>query len=68
MKRLLVPRPDDRVTQAWNAVAGPLHERAFQNALEIHDLSTMRDTLLPKLISGELRVKDHARFLEGVVA
>lgn len=27
------------------------------------DDSTLRDTLLPKLISGELRVKDAERFI-----
>lgn len=63
MKRLLVARPDDRVMLAWSTVASPLHGRAFQNALENHDLSKLRDTLLPKLISGELRVKDANRIV-----
>jgi len=30
--------------------------------------AVLRDTRLPRLISGELRVTDPARFLEGVVA
>jgi type I restriction enzyme S subunit len=30
-------------------------------------LATLRDTLLPKLISGELRVKDAERFIGGAV-
>jgi hypothetical protein len=28
---------------------------------------TLRDALLPKLISGELRMQDAERFVEGVV-
>jgi hypothetical protein len=28
--------------------------------------AALRDTLLPKLISGELRVKDAERFVDGV--
>jgi type I restriction enzyme S subunit len=39
-----------------------------ENERESHTLAAIRDTLLPKLISGELRVKDAARFLEAVVA
>ncbi len=34
---------------------------------ESRTLAALRDTLLPKLISGELRVKDAERFVEGVV-
>jgi type I restriction enzyme S subunit len=65
MKRLLVARPDDRVLLAWSKLASPLHERTYQNSLEIGQLSKVRDTLLPKLISGELRVADPGRFLGG---
>ena len=30
-------------------------------------LTALRDTLLPKLISGEIRITDTERILEGVV-
>ena len=33
---------------------------------ESHTLAALRDTLLPKLISGELRVRDAQRFVGGV--
>ncbi|MGQ0641159.1 MAG: restriction endonuclease subunit S [Gemmatimonadaceae bacterium] len=65
MRRLLVARPDDRVMAAWHTIASPLQERAFAGAVENHGLSTLRDTLLPKLISGELRVRDADRIVEG---
>ncbi len=65
MKRLLVARPDDRVMQAWSAVAGPLHGRALRSDLEALDLAALRDALLPKLISGEVRVKDAGRVVAG---
>ena len=67
MKQLLVVRPDNRLMEAWNAVAAPLHGRTFQNALEFHNLSKLRDTLLPKLISGELRVQDAEKFIGRAV-
>jgi type I restriction enzyme S subunit len=68
MKRLLIVRPDYRIMQAWNRVAEPLYGRALQNALETHDVSRLRDTLLPKLIFGELRVRHAEKFLEKVSA
>ena len=67
MKRLLVARPDDRVMLAWSKLASPLHERTIQNALEITQLSKVRDALLPKLISGELRLRAAKECLQAVV-
>jgi type I restriction enzyme S subunit len=32
--------------------------------MESRSLAALRDTLLPKLISGDLRIKDAERFLE----
>jgi type I restriction enzyme S subunit len=56
MKRLLVVRPDDRVLRAWDEVAGPLLEQAFVRERENGFLADLRDALLPRLLSGELRV------------
>ncbi len=33
------------------------------NTDESHTLAVLRDTLLPKLISGELRIKDAEKFV-----
>jgi type I restriction enzyme S subunit len=38
------------------------------NERESRTLAQLRDTLLPKLISGELRVKDAERFIERTTA
>jgi hypothetical protein len=35
--------------------------------IEYHTLASLRDLLLPKLISGELRVPDAGKALEEVV-
>ncbi len=45
----------------------PLVEAFVSRALESRTVAGLRDTLLPKLLSGELRVKDAERFLRGVV-
>ena len=45
----------------------PLRARMEQNLLESHSLATLRDTLLPKLVSGEIRLKDVYGALEAAV-
>ena len=58
--------PDDTLADLGSAVS-PLVERTIQINLECRALAALRDTLLPKLISGELRVKDAETFLERVL-
>jgi type I restriction enzyme S subunit len=43
----------------------PLDDRIEVTDQDSRTLAALRDALLPKLISGELRVKDAERFLEG---
>ena len=43
----------------------PLRQRLVANVRESRTLTGLRDTLLPKLISGELRISDAARFIKG---
>jgi type I restriction enzyme S subunit len=38
-------------------------ERIEKNECESHTLVALRDGLLPKLISGEIRVKDAEKFI-----
>ncbi|PIQ84569.1 MAG: restriction endonuclease subunit S [Candidatus Omnitrophica bacterium CG11_big_fil_rev_8_21_14_0_20_63_9] len=45
----------------------PLHRRVVSNLKESRTLAALRDTLLPKLISGELRVKDARREVVGAI-
>jgi type I restriction enzyme S subunit len=52
----------------FEQLARPHYERIVQCARESHKLAALRDTLLPKLISGEFRVKDAERFTESVGA
>lgn len=59
----LVAPPRD-VMRKFDQTARPLYERIVECARETRSLATLRDTLLPKLISGELRVKDEDRFVE----
>ena len=56
----------DRVLASFNETAKPLYERIAENEREIRVLTTLRDTLLPKLISGEIRLHKSAKALETV--
>jgi type I restriction enzyme S subunit len=58
MKRLSIAYPPQRVREAFQWQAGPLFSQSFQNQLQNRALATLRDTLLPKLLSGEIRVAD----------
>jgi len=41
-----------------------MQERFVESEVESAALSSLRDTLLPKLISGELRIEDAERILK----
>ena len=50
--------PSAHVVGAYLDLAGPVFDRIKESCFESQNLSGLRDTLLPKLISGELRVQD----------
>ena len=59
-----LPRAPGAIAQDFGRLVKPLFARSSQAIHESRALAALRDALLPKLISGELRVKDAERFLE----
>jgi type I restriction enzyme, S subunit len=57
--------PPGEVLTAFNQHCQPWYERIVAGKQESRTLVALRDTLLPKLISGELHVEDPVRFLGG---
>jgi len=55
--------PSAPVLDAFEEIVGPLVERSEQNDAESETLANLRDILLPKLISGDLRVRDAERLV-----
>lgn len=49
--------PDDNSFKKFNPIMEPIIDQFINNALEIYTLSQIRDSLLPRLMSGKLRVK-----------
>jgi type I restriction enzyme S subunit len=52
------------VAEAFDRAIEPLFVRSSAAIRESRTLAALRDALLPKLISGELRVKDAEKFIE----
>ncbi|MGH8613033.1 MAG: restriction endonuclease subunit S [Gammaproteobacteria bacterium] len=61
----VVHPPVDRL-ERFDALAAPLVDKALNASQEAHLLAQLRDTLLPKLMSGELRVRDAEKVVEEV--
>ncbi|MGL4675164.1 MAG: restriction endonuclease subunit S [Wohlfahrtiimonas sp.] len=49
--------PNDESIDQYESVAKPLNDKLINNCEQIQTLQNLRDTLLPKLMSGEVRVK-----------
>jgi type I restriction enzyme, S subunit len=64
--RFSVVVPSVLVIAAFNQLCQPWYDRVVTAKLESRTLSDLRDTLLPKLISGELRVRDAAKLIGRV--
>jgi len=57
--------PPDELVQRFEQLCSPIDDMVEIAERESRTLAALRDALLPKLIRGEIRVKDAERFLEG---
>jgi len=60
--------PSAQVLDKFNQVVGKLIEKILGNYEQAKTLANLRDTLLPRLISGQLRIADAEAELEKVTA
>ena len=58
--------PDSDIMKLASVHVSPIFDNKIENAIQARSLAKLRDTLLPKLISGELRVPDAEKILEDV--
>jgi|26BtaG_2_1085354.scaffolds.fasta_scaffold00083_24 type I restriction enzyme S subunit len=54
--KIKLPLPNNKRLDNFNEIAIPLFDKIFKNQNQIRTLENLRDTLLPKLMSGEVRV------------
>jgi type I restriction enzyme S subunit len=52
------PAGDNRIFEKFEQIVGPLGEQIDANIQQIRTLETLRDTLLPQLLSGELAIEE----------
>jgi type I restriction enzyme, S subunit len=62
--KVLIPPPS--LLAAMDSTFTALLDRAFGSRRQSKDLASIRDALLPKLISGEIRIPDAEKMLEEV--
>lgn len=60
-------RPTRAVIEAFETMLAPIDSRFETAERESRTLAALRDALLPKLISGGLRIPDAETFIEGVI-
>jgi type I restriction enzyme S subunit len=63
----MVDVPPQSVLRAGDDRMSPLFRRLVASNLESRTLTALRDTLLPKLMSGEIRVRDAERAIEAAM-
>ena len=63
---LLCVLPDSEIMKAFHAAAEPLLAKVSKNQMQAQTLATLRDTLLPRLISGALRLPQAKSAMEAV--
>jgi type I restriction enzyme S subunit len=58
--------PSESLVAAYDTLARPLYKRLVANVRQSNTLVELRDTLLPRLMSGKLRIADVEKELEAV--
>ena len=65
---LPVIEPSFEALAAYDNIALPLDQRIIENEEQLRTLATLRDTLLPRLISGQLRLPEAEAIIEESMA
>jgi type I restriction enzyme S subunit len=55
--KMEILKPDDETLQKFHEIIEPTFDIVFINSKQIQTLENLRDTLLPRLLSGEVRVE-----------
>jgi type I restriction enzyme S subunit len=64
LNNLPIAKASDHVLEQFDALIGTYFRRSEQNDQESQSLTKLRDTLLPKLISGELHIPEAEQLTE----
>ena len=65
-RKFLIVNPPIEIQKQWFNLVEGMFEASWNNIHTSNSLAKLRDTLLPKLLSGELRITDAAAMVEDV--
>jgi len=65
--KLQTTKPNQAVMWKSHQIVEPFFLGILSNELENMKLEDIRDSLLPKLLSGEIRLKDAEKFVEKAI-
>jgi type I restriction enzyme S subunit len=68
LRSISVPVPPMPIVELFSEFSDSLHKLVIANRREIKTLSEMRDLLLPRLISGKLRIPEAEELIEAAAA
>ena len=54
---IVITIPDENLLIDFHRIVEPIFDKIYKNQIQIRTLTQLRDTLLPKLMSGEIKVK-----------
>lgn len=63
LKQTVATCPPDHAITTFGRIFDPLVERTIKNSVQSNTLANIRDLLVPKLVSGEIRIKDAETFI-----
>lgn len=66
-REIPVIAPSPAAMDSFQAIASPIYRQLVKNEKESNSLAQLRDTLLPRLLSGELRVPEAERLAKEVL-
>ena len=58
VKELKILVPNENILIGFDELSSPLINKIFSNSKQARTLTQLRDTLLPRLISGQLRLPE----------
>ena len=67
LARIRLALPKDEIIERFDGIARTVWKEREQNARQATTLSSIRDTLLPRLISGKLRMPEAEKMVEAVL-
>lgn len=58
LRKMPIPDPDGETLKCFNEIVRPMYQAIILNTQENNSFAALRDSLLPKLISGELDISE----------